>query len=104
MDGKQEDPVVVVIGAGHSGLEQAARLKSLNVPTLVIEKHGRVGDSWRTRAKTLSLHNPVRKYYFRLFPFNVLAYSRFRQDFNHMAYIPYVLIMHGTSSFNTKDL
>lgn len=39
------NPVVLIVGAGHSGLELAARLQQLQVPTLVIEKNPRVGDS-----------------------------------------------------------
>lgn len=58
---EDSQPAVVVIGGGHSGLEMAARLKYLGVPTLVVERHPRVGDSWRTRYEALSLHDPVRK-------------------------------------------
>ena len=32
------EPAVVIVGAGQSGLEVAARLKFLNVPTLVVER------------------------------------------------------------------
>lgn len=39
------DPTVIVIGAGHTGLEVAARLKYLGVPHLVIDKKARVGDN-----------------------------------------------------------
>ncbi|KAG6337008.1 hypothetical protein ID866_2068 [Astraeus odoratus] len=53
------DPAVLVIGAGHTGLEIAARLKYLGVSTLVIDRQARVGDSWRTRYKSLSLHDIV---------------------------------------------
>ncbi|KAF9224891.1 FAD/NAD(P)-binding domain-containing protein [Gyrodon lividus] len=53
------DPVVVVIGAGHSGLEMAARLKYLGVSTLVIDRNPRIGDNWRTRYKTLCLHDTI---------------------------------------------
>ncbi|KAG2364038.1 hypothetical protein BDR07DRAFT_1482899 [Suillus spraguei] len=53
------DPTVIVIGAGHTGLETAARLKYIGVPTLVIEKKPRVGDSWRDRYKTLCLHDTI---------------------------------------------
>jgi phosphoglycerate dehydrogenase-like enzyme len=41
------DPTVLVIGAGHSGLETAARLKYIGVPTLIIDKKPRVGDNVR---------------------------------------------------------
>ncbi|KAG2148713.1 uncharacterized protein EDB93DRAFT_1144408 [Suillus bovinus] len=53
------DPTVIVIGAGHTGLETAARLKYIGVPTLVIEKKPRVGDSWRDRYKALCLHDTI---------------------------------------------
>ena len=39
------DPAVLIIGAGHTGLEIAARLKYMSVSTLVIDKHARIGDS-----------------------------------------------------------
>ncbi|KAJ6526586.1 hypothetical protein DFH09DRAFT_995693 [Mycena vulgaris] len=54
-----EDPTVLVIGAGHSGLDVAGRLKYLGVRTLVVEKHPRVGDNWRNRYEALCLHDPV---------------------------------------------
>ena len=43
------DPTVLVIGAGHSGLEIAARLKFIGVPTLIVDKKPRVGDNVRPR-------------------------------------------------------
>lgn len=53
------DPAVVIIGAGHTGLEIAARLKVLGIAALVLEKNKRVGDNWRGRYESLCLHNPV---------------------------------------------
>ncbi|KAG2097524.1 uncharacterized protein F5147DRAFT_583538 [Suillus discolor] len=53
------DPTMIVIGAGHSGLETAAGLKYIGVPTLVIDKKPRVGDSWRDRYKALCLHTTI---------------------------------------------
>ncbi|KAF9244985.1 FAD/NAD(P)-binding domain-containing protein [Melanogaster broomeanus] len=50
------DPTVVILGAGHTGLEIAARLKYLGVRTLVIDKQTRIGDMWRYRYKSLCLH------------------------------------------------
>ena len=41
------DPTVLVIGAGHSGLEIAARLKYIGVPTLIVDRKPRVGDNVR---------------------------------------------------------
>ena len=49
----------LIIGAGQGGLTTAARLKQLGVPTLVIDKNGRVGDNWRKRYRQLVLHDPV---------------------------------------------
>jgi hypothetical protein len=55
------DPVALVIGAGHSGLTIAARLKSYEIPTLVIEENKRIGDNWRDRYASLCLHDVVCK-------------------------------------------
>ncbi len=54
-----DDPAVVVLGAGHNGLTVAARLQALDVPTLVIERYDRVGDTWRNRYASLALHSIV---------------------------------------------
>ena len=56
------DPEVLIIGGGQSGLEAAARLNALGVPNLVVEKNSRVGDNWRTRYESLSLHGPICEY------------------------------------------
>jgi cation diffusion facilitator CzcD-associated flavoprotein CzcO len=53
------DPRVLVIGAGQGGLTVGARLKMLNVPTLIIDSNERVGDNWRKRYRQLVLHDPV---------------------------------------------
>lgn len=55
------EPAVIVIGGGQSGLEIAARLKLLEVPTLVIDRQPRIGDQWRGRYEALCLHDPVCK-------------------------------------------
>ena len=57
--GYEEQPYCVIIGGGQGGIGLAARLKRLGVPTLVIEKNERAGDSWRKRYKSLCLHDPV---------------------------------------------
>lgn len=54
-----KDPQVVILGAGQGGLTLAARLTQLGVSTLVIERNQQVGDSWRRRYKSLTLHDPV---------------------------------------------
>ncbi|WP_236796035.1 NAD(P)/FAD-dependent oxidoreductase [Amycolatopsis sp. GM8] len=53
------NPDVVIIGAGQAGLSLAARLKVLGVPTLVLESNQRVGDNWRKRYPSLTLHDPI---------------------------------------------
>jgi putative flavoprotein involved in K+ transport len=51
------DPAVLVIGAGQAGLAIGARLRQLGVDTLIVDRHSRVGDNWRTRYHSLTLHN-----------------------------------------------
>ena len=53
------DPAVLVIGAGQAGLSIAARLKQLQVDTLVVDRWPRIGDNWRKRYHALTLHNQV---------------------------------------------
>ena len=53
------DPKVLIIGAGQSGLDVAARLKYSDVSTLVVERNTRIGDNWRNRYQSLCLHDPV---------------------------------------------
>ncbi len=57
--GYTQQPYCVIIGGGQGGIALGARLKQLNVPTIVIEKNPRAGDSWRNRYKSLCLHDPV---------------------------------------------
>ena len=66
---RDNDPEVVVIGGGQSGLMLAARLGQLDVSTLVIEKTGRVGDVWRDRYSSLKLHNEICMNHFAYVPF-----------------------------------
>ncbi|PPR00870.1 hypothetical protein CVT24_000321 [Panaeolus cyanescens] len=53
------NPEVLIIGAGHSGLDIAARLKAYGVKSLCVERNERIGDNWRGRYETLCLHDPV---------------------------------------------
>lgn len=63
------DPAVLVVGGGQAGLAIAARLRCLNVDTLVVEKNARIGDNWRNRYHSLALHNEL--------------------HVNHLPYMPY---------------
>jgi putative flavoprotein involved in K+ transport len=56
---EEEDPTVLILGAGHNGLSVAARLGALSVPTLVFDREERVGDQWRKRYASLALHSIV---------------------------------------------
>src|SRR6185437_4887401 len=53
------DPAVLVIAGGQAGLSIAARLGQLGVDTLIVDRHARIGDNWRTRYHSLTLHNEV---------------------------------------------
>lgn len=57
--GREVQPYVLVVGAGQAGLAIGATLRLLGVPHLLIDKHPRVGDQWRSRYKSLTLHDPV---------------------------------------------
>ncbi|CAG7916718.1 unnamed protein product [Penicillium olsonii] len=64
-----EEPTTLVVGAGQAGLNMGARLQSLGVSCLIIDKNERVGDNWRHRYRTLVTHDPA--------------------EFTHMAYLPF---------------
>ncbi|BBX65162.1 monooxygenase [Mycobacterium saskatchewanense] len=53
------DNDVLIVGAGQAGLALAARLQQLDVKTLLVEKNSAVGDNWRKRYHSLTLHNEV---------------------------------------------
>jgi len=57
--GFTEQPYVVIVGGGQGGIALGARLRRLGVPTIIVEKNARPGDSWRKRYKSLCLHDPV---------------------------------------------
>ncbi|KAJ7184425.1 FAD/NAD-P-binding domain-containing protein [Mycena filopes] len=65
----EKDPYVLIVGAGHTGLNIAATFKHMNIPSLVVESNLRVGDNWRKRYPTLTLHTPKR--------YNELLYQPF---------------------------
>lgn len=57
--GYTTQPYTVIIGGGQGGIALGARLRQLGVPTIIVEKNDRAGDSWRNRYKSLCLHDPV---------------------------------------------
>ena len=57
--GYTTQPEVVIIGGGQGGIALGARLRQLGVPTIIVERNQRPGDSWRKRYKSLCLHDPV---------------------------------------------
>lgn len=67
--GYTKQPYCVIIGGGQAGIGLGARLKRLEVPTIIVEQNERAGDSWRKRYKSLCLHDPV--------------------WYDHMPYMPY---------------
>ncbi|GKT50479.1 putative indole-3-pyruvate monooxygenase YUCCA4 [Colletotrichum spaethianum] len=63
------DPTVLVIGAGHAGINIAVRLRHLGIPTLMIDRNEHVGDSWRKRYRTLMTHDPIQYCHLPFLPF-----------------------------------
>lgn len=57
--GYSKQPYCVIIGGGQAGIILGARLKRLEVPTIILDKHERPGDAWRKRYQSLCLHDPV---------------------------------------------
>lgn len=57
--GYSTQPYTVIIGGGQGGIAMGARLRQLGVPTIILDKNNRPGDSWRNRYKSLCLHDPV---------------------------------------------
>ncbi|MFD1159138.1 NAD(P)/FAD-dependent oxidoreductase [Roseovarius aestuarii] len=52
-------PYCLIIGGGQGGIALGARMRQLGVPTIIVERNDRPGDSWRRRYKSLCLHDPV---------------------------------------------
>lgn len=63
------DPAVLVVGGGQAGLAIAARLGQLDVDTLIVDRMQRVGDNWRKRYHSLTLHNEVHVNHLPYLPF-----------------------------------
>ena len=65
----ESDPTVIIVGGGQAGLSIAARLHQLGVDALIVDRHGRIGDNWRTRYHSLTLHNEVHVNHLPYLPF-----------------------------------
>jgi cation diffusion facilitator CzcD-associated flavoprotein CzcO len=63
------DPAVLVVGGGQAGLAIAARLKQLDIDTLIVDRGLRIGDNWRKRYHALTLHNQVQVNHLPYMPF-----------------------------------
>jgi cation diffusion facilitator CzcD-associated flavoprotein CzcO len=63
------DPVALVVGGGQAGLSIAARLRQLQIDTLIVDREARVGDNWRNRYHALTLHNQVQVNHLPYMPF-----------------------------------
>lgn len=55
----EEEPDVVILGAGHAGMSAAAYLQFMGINALALEKNASVGDVWRNRYDPLVLHDPI---------------------------------------------
>jgi putative flavoprotein involved in K+ transport len=60
---------VLIVGGGQAGLGIAARLNQLDVDTLVVDQHERIGDCWRKRYHSLALHNQIHVNHLPYMPF-----------------------------------
>jgi len=63
------EPTVLIAGGGQAGLSFAATLGRLGVDALIVDRHPRIGDNWRTRYHSLALHNDT--------------------ELNHLPYMPF---------------
>ncbi len=57
LDDTSANPTVLVVGGGQAGLSAAARLQTYGIDALVIDAHPAIGDNWRGRYHSLTLHN-----------------------------------------------
>ncbi|GKT94625.1 flavin-binding monooxygenase [Colletotrichum tofieldiae] len=55
----EEDLQVLIVGAAQSGLMLGARLQHMGIKTRLVERSARLGDSWRERYQSVTLHTPT---------------------------------------------
>ncbi|KAI0750653.1 dimethylaniline monooxygenase (N-oxide-forming) [Daedaleopsis nitida] len=90
-------PYVLIVGGAQTGLQLAARFKQMNIPTLVIERTPRVGDVWRNRYPSLTLHTPRRQHslLYQTYPSNWPEYTprdKLAQWIEHYAIVQDVVV------------
>ncbi|HEV2217682.1 MAG TPA: NAD(P)/FAD-dependent oxidoreductase [Candidatus Dormibacteraeota bacterium] len=57
---RREHLTVVVVGGGQAGLASGYHLKRSGVQFAILDRHPRIGDSWRRRWSSLKLFTPAR--------------------------------------------
>ncbi|OSC96813.1 FAD/NAD-P-binding domain-containing protein [Trametes coccinea BRFM310] len=62
----ESNPYALIVGGGQTALQLAARFKQMDIPALVIERNHRIGDSWRKRYPSLTLHT-IRRHHSLLY-------------------------------------
>ncbi len=67
--GTARQPYCLIVGGGQGGMALGARLRRLDVPTIIIDKNAHAGDSWRNRYKSLCLHDAVWQDHMPYLPF-----------------------------------
>jgi hypothetical protein len=55
-------PEVLVVGGGQGGIALGARLRQLDVPAIVVDRHMRPGDQWRQRGDGDALTLPAARW------------------------------------------
>jgi len=55
----RDDTFVLIVGGRQGGLALGAQLSDRGVPYLILDKHPKVGDQWRSRYDSLVLHDPI---------------------------------------------
>ncbi|KAJ7049329.1 hypothetical protein C8F01DRAFT_1265524 [Mycena amicta] len=53
----EKDLYVLIFGGGQTGLNLGARFRQMNIPSIILERTERVGDVWRHRYPSLTLHS-----------------------------------------------
>ena len=58
-DARRERFDTIVIGGGQAGLTAGYHLKRRGLPFVILDKHDRIGDAWRTRWDSLRIFTPA---------------------------------------------